>query len=92
MAKSGATTRRKDDGGELMPKTAKLSASIGIETYRRLVVHALYAGLSQGAFLDRLIDTHCRELRVQQNPPRGRPSDDSVDRLEIAGSVMESAA
>lgn len=75
-----------------MPKTAKLSASIGIESYRRLVVHALYAGKSQGVFLQELIDANCRDLRVQVNTPRGRPSDESMDRLEIAGHVMDSHA
>lgn len=92
MARQATNARRKNDGEEPIVKTAKLSASIGIESYRRLVVHALYAGKSQGAFLQELIDTHCRELRVQVNTPRGRPSDDVDDRLEIAGSVMESVA
>lgn len=67
----------------------RLNVRLSPEAYRRLGVHALYAGVTPGRLVERLITEHLREYRVQVNSPAG------IDRLapvESASPVGLSAA
>jgi hypothetical protein len=43
----------------------RLNVRIDPAAYRRLMIHCVMSGSPPGKFLAHLIDTHCREWRVQ---------------------------
>lgn len=43
----------------------RVNLRLTTEAYRRLNVHAIYAGMTPGRLVERLITEHCRDIRVQ---------------------------
>jgi hypothetical protein len=74
---AGKRRRRATDA-----EVQRLNVYISPDAHRRLMVHAVYEGLSPGLFVERLIEDHCKSWKVQANaatrPGKGgksRPSD-----------------
>ncbi len=62
----------------------RLNVRLNLSAYQRLQIHCVMAGLSPGKFLEGLINTHCKEWRVQAN----RSTQGMVDdRLDDAGGI-----
>jgi hypothetical protein len=66
------------------PPVTRLNVRINPEAHRRLMIHCVMAGKAPGAFLERLIEDHCRTWKVQENS-HGRVKAD--DRPDLAAGV-----
>jgi hypothetical protein len=62
----------------------RLNVRINPASYQRLMVHCVMRGKQPGEFLDELIDTHCRDWKVQANNHNRGKAD---DRLEFADDM-----
>jgi hypothetical protein len=49
------------------------------DAYERLMVHAVKARLSPGLFVEKLINNHCKDWKVQVNSRSKGQSDDRPD-------------
>ena len=49
-------------------ESTRLNVHLSREAHRRLSVHALMGGETPGKIVERLINTHLREWRIQANP------------------------
>jgi hypothetical protein len=58
-------SRRRQSVTDAEPQ--RLNIRISPDSYRRLGVHAVMAGMSPGRLVEHLINTHCREWKVQAN-------------------------
>ena len=84
-----AATRRKSAADATTPESQRLNIRISPEAYRRLGVHAIMAGMTPGRLVEQLINTHCREWKVQSNRSASAMVDGSA---RDADSVNPSAA
>lgn len=66
-----ATKKGKGVGDAAASDNQRLNLRISPDAYRRLGVHAIYAGVTPGKLVERLINDHLREYRVQVNSPAG---------------------
>jgi hypothetical protein len=67
----------------------RLNVRIDSLAYQRLMIHCVMTGKQPGEFLTSLIETHCRDWKVQVNTVGSVISD---DRLEAAACVNEIAS
>jgi hypothetical protein len=67
------------------PDHQRLNVRLSPEAYRRLGVHAIYAGMTPGKLVERLITEHLREYRVQVNSPAG--SDRPTPAIESSPAI-----
>ena len=49
-------------------ESQRLNVHISPDAHRRLGIHAIMAGMTPGKLVERLINEHLREWRVQANP------------------------
>lgn len=75
-----AKPRKSSDDAE----SQRLNCRISPDAYRRLGVHAVMKGISPGTLIEKLIDEHLKEYRVQAVRSASVVSD---DRLDAAVSV-----
>ena len=74
-----ATKRRQgvNDAGN-----QRLNVRINPSAYQRLQIHCVMDGVSPGAFLEKLINDHCRSYRVQVIGSARVMTDDRLDAAE----------
>ena len=79
-----STPRRPRRQATPAPPSTRLNVRLNAEAARRLHVHALMAGMTPGQLIERLINDHCREWRVQRNGnDRAKPDDPGVDVAQL---------
>jgi hypothetical protein len=74
-----ATKRR----GVTDVESQRLNVRLDPAAYQRLMIHCVMGGIQPGKFIENLINTHCRDWRVQAN--RVTP----IDRLDLDASVSQ---
>lgn len=79
-----AQNRRRGVGDAAAADHQRLNVRLSPDAYRRLGVHAIMAGMTPGKLVERLINEHLREWKVQAN----RAASVAIeDRPESAASV-----
>jgi hypothetical protein len=81
------TTKRPGVVDAKATTTQRLNVRVDAAAYERLLIHAIKARKSPGEIVSKLIESHLRTWRIQENSPsRGK----GMDRLDIADPVMDS--
>ncbi len=73
------TKPRKGANDATTPTVQRLNVRIKPDAHQRLMIHCVMSGLAPGAFLEKLIENHCRTWRVQENPSTRGTTDDRLD-------------
>jgi hypothetical protein len=81
-----ATKQRHGASNAAALPVTRLNVRISPEVHQRLMIHCVMSGKAPGAFLEQLINAHCRTWKVQENS-HGRVKVD--DRLDLAADVSQ---
>jgi hypothetical protein len=65
--KTMPTTKRRGVNDASDNGAQRLNVRIDPGAYQRLMIHCVMSGMQPGKFLENLINSHCREWRVQAN-------------------------
>jgi hypothetical protein len=60
-------------------ESQRLNVRIDPDAYRRLMIHCVMSGQQPGKYIESLINSHCREWRVQAIRSAQATSDDRLD-------------
>jgi hypothetical protein len=80
-----ATKQRRGVNDAAKPR---LNVRMSAESHTRLMIHCVMTGKQPGQFLDDLVNTHCRDWKVQANRSTSVMSD---DRLDLSADVNSMA-
>jgi hypothetical protein len=72
-------------------ESQRLNVRITPDAYRRLGVHAIMAGVTPGRLVEQLINSHCREWKVQANRAAPVTTEDRPE-IDVHVSQAEVAA
>jgi hypothetical protein len=87
-----ATKQRKGASDASAPTVQRLNVRIKPDAHQRLMIHCVMSGLAPGAFLEKLIETHCRTWKVQANGSARVTADDRLDSAADVSVPMQAVA